>query len=164
MARLSHQRDRFKLPTRIRSRKNDAGGIPLRLALIDRIADLSGIETVERRDDTLPRQVDVYLRHDSTDRGRKPRPAPLLCSLNRNGVLVGGLDPWAKHQVVSHGWGKLTLNQVLIFLPRNNTELDVVWKIFRRAYDNLIVPLAKEPGSQLVSTWDWPKTSCITLH
>jgi len=164
MAITSHRRDRFILPTRIRSKKTIATGIPVRLVLIDRIADLQGIETVERRDDTLPRQVDVYLKCDCADRGQKSQPPTLLCSLNCNGVLVGGLDPWAKHQVVSHGWGKLILNQVLIFLPRDNTELEVVWKIFRRAYENLFTPLAAEPGRQIVSTWDWPKFSRPTLQ
>jgi hypothetical protein len=32
------------------------------MALIERIADLPGIETIERNDETIPRRVDIYLR------------------------------------------------------------------------------------------------------
>jgi len=164
MATKSHEPARFQLPARIRSKKCRSDEFQLRMDLIDRIADLRGIETVECRDDTVPRQVDVFLNRDAADRVRKFQSPPLLCSLNCDGVMVSGLDRWARHQVVSRGWGKLMADQVLIFLPRDNMELDVVWKIFQRAYDNLFVSYTSEQGTQILSTWDWPKFLRTTLH
>lgn len=154
----------FKLRARIRNRKSLSNDLQMRMALIDRIADLRGIETVERRDDTAPCQVDVYLKRDAADRVRKTQSPPLLCSLNCKGVFVSGLDRWEQHQVVSRGWGKLIFDQALVFLPRDNKELEVVWKIIQRAYGNLFVSPAEESGTHIVSTWDWPKCSRPSLH
>ena len=154
----------FKLRARIRNRKSLSNDLQMRTELIDRIAELRGIETIERREDTVPCQVDVYLKRDPADRVRKTQSPPLLYSLNCNGVMVSGLDRWAQHQVLSRGWGKLIFDQVLVFLPRDNKELDVVLKILHRAHDNLYVSSAKERGTQILSTWDWPKFSRTTLH
>lgn len=154
----------FKLRARLRNRRRASNELQMRTELIDRIGDLRGIETVERRDDTVPCQVDVYLKRDPADRVRKVQSPPLLYSLNCHGVMVSGLDRWARHQVLSRGWGKLIFDQVLVFLPRDNKELDVVWKILQRAYNNLFVSSARERGSQVLSTWDWPKISRTTLH
>lgn len=154
----------FKLRARIRNRRRESSDLRMRTELIDRIGDLRGIETVERRDDTVPCQVDVYLKRDASDRVRKVQSPPLLYSLNCQGVMVSGLDRWAQHQVLCGGWGKLIFDQVLVFLPRDNKELDVVWKILQRAYNNLYVPSARERGSQVLSTWDRPKFSRTILH
>jgi len=164
MATKSQKPVPFKLRARIRDRKRLSNDLRMKTELIDRIGDLRGIETVERRDDTVPCQIDVYLERDPADRVRKVQSPPLLYSLNCHGVMVSGLDRWAQHQVLSRGWGKLVFDQVLVYLPRDNKELEVAWKILRRAYDNLYVSSAKERGSQVLSTWDRPKFSRTTLH
>jgi len=164
MVTKSHKLARFELPARIRNKKSLSDDLKLRMALIDRIADFPGIETVECRNDTVPCQVDVYLKRDTAERVRRTQSPPLLYSLSCNGVMVSGLDRSAQHKVVSRGWGKLFFAQVLVFLPRDNKELDVVWKILQRAYDNLFDSSANESGTHIVSTWDWPKCLRTTLH
>ena len=164
MATPVHKPARFELTRRIRTETKFSSELDTRLALIDRIADLPGIETVERRADAVPWRVDVYLKRDSTRHLRERQPATLFCSLSRDGIAICGLDHWAKHQVVSRGWGKLDCDEVLVFLPRNGRELDTVWKLVRRAYDNLFDPSARIPGAHIVSIWDWPKFSRTTLQ
>lgn len=164
MATTVHKPARFELTQRIRTDRKFSRDLETKLALIDRIAGLPGIETVERRDDAVPCQIDVYLKRDSTRSLRERQAAPLFCSLSRDGIAICGLDLWARHQVLSRGWGKLNFDEVLVFLPRNSRELDTVWKVVRRAYDNLFDPSARVPGAHMVSTWDWPKFSRTTLQ
>ena len=164
MATTVHKPARFELTQRIRTDKKFARDLETKLALIDRIAELPGIETVERRDDAVPCRVDVYLKRDSARSFREGQAASLFCSLSRDGIAICGLDRWARHQVVSRGWGKLNFDEVLVFPPRDSRELDTVWKIVRRAYDNLFDPSAGGPGAHIVSTWDWPKFSRTTLQ
>ena len=164
MASTTQYVKRFGLPARIRTGKAYTNEFAAKMALIDRIADLHGIETVEYNSDAVPSQVDVYLALHPAGRARKSLSPPLLCSLNSKGLMVNGLDDWARHQVVSNGWGKLTFDLALVFLPRDDNELEVCWSIVQRAYDNLFVPSAEEPGTQILSTWDWPKFSRTNLH
>lgn len=164
MATTARNVCRFSLPARIRTGKAYSNEFATKLALIDRIADLRGIETVEHNGDAVPSHVDVYLARHSTVPDRKKLSPPLLCSLNSKDLTIKGLDDWARHQVVSNGWGKLISKAVLVFLPRDDYELEVCWSIVQRAYDNQFDSSAPEPGTQLVSTWDWPKFSRTTLQ
>jgi len=164
MATTAQNVCRFSLPARIRTGKAYPNEFATKLALIDRIADLPGIETVERNGDTVPSHVDVYLTRHSTIPVRKRLLPPLLCSLNSKGLTIEDLDDWARHKVVTSGWGKLIYNSVLVFLPRDYDELEVCWSIVQRAYGNLFDALAPEPGTQVVSTWEWPKFSRTTLQ
>ena len=163
MTATLHKPARFELPSRISAGKKASDELETRMALVDRIGGLPGIETVERRDDSVPCRVDVYLKRD-LDRRLRAHMAPLFCSLRRDGVVVRGLDGWAQHKVISKGWGKLDFDRVLLFLPRDRRELEAVWKILKRAYDNLFIPSARVPGAHIVSTWDWPKFSRTTLQ
>ncbi len=160
-ARLS---SRFKLPTRIRNKRNTARHFEARMALADRIAGLPGIETVERTDDMVPSRIDVYLRREGSARMFKSRQARLFCSLNCDSVIVSGLDRWGQHQVLSCGWGTLIDELVCIHLPRDHKELDSVWNIVHRAYKNFFDSSGPEPGSIVLSTWDWPKYSRTSLQ
>ena len=155
---------RFKLPARIRNKRNTAGDFEARIALADRIADLPGIETIERNNEAVPSRVDIYLRRESTDRGLKRKPPRLLCSLDRESVTVSGLDRWGRYQVLASGWGRLVDDLVCVDLPRDRKELEAVWSIVQRAYNRLYDSSAQEPGSLVLSTWDWPKFSRTSLQ
>lgn len=155
---------RFKLPARIRNKRNTAAHFEARMALADRIADLPGIETIERADDTVPSRIDVYLRRECAAGMLKSRPARLFCSIDRDSVTVSGLDRWGRHQVLSCGWGTLVDERVCIHLPRDRKELDAVWSVVHRAYKDLFDSSEPEPGSTVVSTWDWPKFSRTSLQ
>lgn len=163
MTATLHKPARFELPTRVCAERKAARRIDATMALVDRIADLPGIETVERRDDSVPCQVDVYLKRDP-ERQLRSHPATLFCSLTADSVVVRGLDLWAQHKVISSGWGKLDFDRVRIYPPRNRRELEVVWKILQRAHDKLFKPSANIPGAHIVSTWDLPKFSRTTLQ
>ena len=134
------------------------------MALADRIADLPGIETVERADDTVPCRIDVHFRREGSARILKGPRAHLFCSLDRDSVMVSGLDRWGRHQVLSCGWGTVIDELVCIHLPRDQKELDTVWSIVHRAYDNFLDSSEPEPGSIVLSTWDWPKVSRTSLQ
>ena len=164
MKKTARTTTRFKLPARIRNKRNIAGDFQARVALEDRIAALPGVETIERNDNAAPARVDIFLRRESTDRGLKRRPLRLLCSLGNDTVIVSGLDRWDRYQALSCGWGRLVDDLVCVYLPRDRNELETVWRIVLRAYDALFDSSAPEPGSLIVSTWDWPRFSRTSLQ
>ena len=164
MAKTAKKTDRFKLPARLRNKRRTPGDFSARVALVDRIADLPGIETVERNDETTPRRVEIYLQREASDRVLKRKAAPMLCSLDCNGVFLNGLDRWERYQVLAKGWGKLVGHEVCIYLPRDGHELEIVWGVIQRAYDRLFDPLTPESGSLVISTWDWPRFSRTSLQ
>lgn len=164
MAVNQYKPAQFELPPRIRTGKKSSREQEMRMALADRIADLTGIEILKRRDESIPGQIDVYVRQDSTARSLANHDAKLFCSLNSKGIMIRGLDRWAKHQLISRGWGKLIPGDVLVFLPRDGKELHIIWKVLQRAYDNIYDPAAKTSGTHIVSTWDWPQFSRTTLQ
>ena len=164
MARTTNNAARFLLPARIRNKRKSSGDFSARMALIDRIAELPEIETVERNDEASPRRVDIYLRRDAADRVLKRKPPQLLCSLDSNGVFLSGLDRWEQYQVLAKGWGRLVDDRVFVYLPRDNKELEAVWNTFRTAYERLIGPAKPESGSLVVSTWEYPRFSRTSLQ
>ena len=163
MATPAHQLSRFQLPARIRASKPGSEMLKQRLPVVDRIAELPGIEVVEYDGDTLPRQTNVYLHGVCARRSiRNPR-SLLLCDVGVGGIAVCGLDNWAKHQVVMRGWGRLVNDRVLLHLPRDDNEIEICWSILRQAYSSLFDPSACSPANKR-STWDMPKYSRTTLQ
>ena len=134
------------------------------MALADRIAELPGIEIIERRDEEVPCRIEIYLGHEGTNRATQGQPPFLLCSLERESVTVGGLDQWNRYQVLSYGWGKLVDDRVRVFLPRDRRELETVWLIVQNAHSRLFDASAPNSGSLTISTWDWPKFSRTSLQ
>lgn len=164
MTKTSKKGARLTLPTRIPNKRDVSGDFAARMALIDQIADLAGIETVESTNESLPRQVDIYLRRVGAGRLLKRKPAQRLCCLDCNSVTVSGLSRWDRYQVLTNGWGKLINDQVCLYLPRDSEEVEVIWSVIRQAHDRLTGPLIRESGSRIVSTRDWPKFSRTSLQ
>ena len=155
---------RFDLPIRIRSRKHAGTELQARLDLIDRIADLQDIDVAEQPDDAVPCRVDVYLTTRHPIASRDETRATLLCSLSRDGIAIHGLDRWARYQVLARGWGGLNHTCAQVYLPRDTNELEAVWQIVRRAYDNRHFEPERELEELVVSIWDWPKYSRTSLQ
>jgi hypothetical protein len=155
---------RLRLPARIRNKRNTAEDFEARVALADRIAELPGIEIIERRDEEVPCRIDIYLSHEDSNRRPLGKPAFLFCSFDRESVTVSGLDQWNRYQVLSYGWGKLVEDRVRVFLPRDRRELETVWLIVQSAHSRLFDASVPETGSQTISTWDWPKFSRTSLQ
>jgi hypothetical protein len=57
-----------------------------------------------------------------------------ICCVSNDTVSVFGLDLAIRHQVLSRGWGKLSRNEVLLFLPRDEEELEICWEILSYAH------------------------------
>jgi hypothetical protein len=56
--------------------------------------------------------------------------------------------------LLTNGWGRLANDQVRVYLPRDQKELEIVWRVIRQAYDRFTSPQIPESGSVVVSTWD----------
>jgi hypothetical protein len=164
MTKTSKKAARLTLPARIRNKQKSSGDFAARMALIDRIADLPGIETVERNDEDIPGRVEIYFRRETSDRVLKRKPARQLCCLDCNCVTVSGLSRWDTYQVLRNGWGKLVNDQVCVYLPRDHEELEIVWSVIRQAYCRFTGPPNPESGSVIVSTWDFPRFSRTSLQ
>jgi hypothetical protein len=163
MSGLLDEAGRLQLPARIRARSAPEDGFSSRLTLADRIAELPDIHTIERSLDTLPCSADVFLCKLAPS-GRKQRPAVLLCSISRDGIAVHGLGDWDRYQVLCNGWGKLHRDRVLIFLPRDERELEVCWHILQSAYRLLSEASAVAPPQRMTSPWDLPRFSRTPLQ
>ncbi len=134
------------------------------LALVARIGRLAGVEVVESGGDTLPRQVTAYLQEQPSRRTIGNPRTVLFCRMNSDGIAVHGLDNWARHQVVMRGWGKLLSNRALLFLPRDDTELETCWSILQQAYESLTDPSANALGRCNAPNREMPKYSRTTLQ
>ena len=164
MATSAAHLQRFRLPVRTRLAAAASGPLPAHLALAERIADLPGIDTIDSSADTLPRVVHVYLLCKGRPRTIRPGRGQLLCAISAEGVILNGLDRVRKHQVLSRGWGRLVEDAVLLFLPRNDEELETCWGILRSAYDSLFDASVASKGTVKVSMWDVPRFSRTTLQ
>ena len=135
MATAAYDLTRLTLPIRIRAKKVDPDGLRARLELADRIATFAGVST-EDHDATVPRSVDVFLQAQGESAHRQS-PDVLLCTINCEGIWVYGLDDSDRHQILLRRWGRLQANGVLLFLPRDDEELEVCWTILQRAFRRL---------------------------
>lgn len=164
MATPAHELPRFQLPARIRAGRAAPQGLPESLDLTDRIAGLPGVEVVACRDATSPCRASAYL-HEHADIRTLTNPRSLLlCRVDADGIAVYGLDNWARHQVVMRGWGRLLCNRVMLFLPRDYSELETCWSIIRQAYNALTDMSAKTSKRGNAATWLMPKYSRTTLQ
>lgn len=163
MGIVAERPDRFRLPARIRASSAPQDEFSCRLALADRIAALPGIVTEDDPCDTLPSRASVYLQFTNRSPRRYLQRA-LLCTISCGGVELFGLDTWGKQQVLSAGWGSLQRDYVLLYLPRDEQELEVCWDILRRTYQNISTPSAKPPLAHVVSTSARSRFSRTTLQ
>lgn len=162
MAQPISYRVRFRLPARIRTSIRPLPDFRPRLSLVDRIADMPGVVATEDSGSTVPRCVRVFLRPEVTS-AKDRAPDRLFCEISLDGILVHGLKSWDKHQVLSRGWGRSKKRNVLLHLPRDETELDVCWLILQRAYDFLIhAPAVLE--TRLSFREELSRFSRATLH
>jgi len=137
MAMPAFEQNRFRLPTRIRTRLGLETAYPAHFELADRIAELPYVRTVEDALDVLPSTVAVFLQPD-TSPARKRQAAVLFCRINNAGISVEGLTDTERHHVLSRGWGKLENRRIRLLLPRDDGELAVCWDILCRAYRSII--------------------------
>ena len=153
----------YRLPARIRLGKPSENELACRLMLADRIADFPGFKTEDDGSATLPCRVNVFLQVAAPSM-HKDTNSELLCTISREGILMCGLSRGDKHQVLSAGWGKLVGENVNIYLPRDEQELEVCWDVLQRAYQELASTSAKPSAARNTSPWEMPRFSRTTLQ
>ena len=151
----AERRSRLKLPTRIRSAVESSHEFAPRLNLADRIAALPGVSVTEADCDAGLYAVQLVLITPS-DANLTSEKSTLFAEIGRDGIVLHGLSGWDKHQVLSSGWGKLRKRHVLLYLPRDERELEVGWTILRRAYDCLL-DLSTDPSRHNIYIADMPR-------
>lgn len=157
MAANPHSPSRLNLPARIRSGKLPPA-LALKLALADRIAQMPGICVLENESGLIPGTVEVYLCTGSDSAPGRPQ----LCQISARGIRVYGLGDWDKHQILSRGWGNLTGKQVLLFLPRDDEELELCWLILQQAREALLDETNGIPRQRIASPCGLPQFSRST--
>lgn len=125
------------LPDRVRTRQASDNAISIRLALAERIAGLPMAKAVDHGPVGDWAHVDVVVTPETASLRKTPDPV-LLCSIGTNGIVVHGLTDQSRHRVLSRGWGRLHGSNTLLFLPRDDEELDTVWSLLFSAYNHLV--------------------------
>lgn len=163
MTSLLQNEMKFQLPARIRIKSASREGYLARLLLADRIAELPGIETVETDAARLPGSITIHLVSD-TARARKQKPPVLFCRISIEGINLQGLSDRDRYHVLARGWGTLAQDNVLVYLPQDEQELDVCWSIIQHAYNVLLgSPLESSPRP-IVAARELPQFSRTTLQ
>lgn len=163
MVALLQENTQLQLPSRIRSKLAATDGGLARLALAERISELPGIRTVETGSQLLPSGVSVFLQ-DHSGSIRKQLPPRLLCNISRDGIRVHGLADRDRNQILSRGWGSLTQDSVLVYLPRDDMETEVCWSILQHAYNSLTTVSVRPPSVRRASVGALPRFSRTTLQ
>lgn len=164
MPAIARQTPRFSLPKRIRAGQPSWNDGALRAALADRLGALAGAELIADNDDTVSRDVHVYV--DPVTRVLRSRGRPMpLCTISADEIRVYGLSDWDRHQVLAHGWGKLMPDGVLLHPPGNAHEFDVCWRIIQHAYTTVMeISAQSQPAKRTAWTGDLPRFSRTTLQ
>lgn len=133
------------LPDRARLRQAFSNDLAVRLKLAERIASLAGARVFDHDPNGDWTNVDVVVTPPSRSFRKEPEPV-LLCSIATDGIVVHGLDDASRHRVLSRGWGRLHGANTLLFMPRDDDELEIVWSLLLSAHQQLIyTPAAAVP-------------------
>lgn len=137
MATRARDIDFLILP--VRATLVQAGGenISAKIALSDFISDLPGIQVVDHNAVGGSRKVDVQYQPPTTSARKRYRPL-FLCRIGCDSIVVSGLNDRDRCQVLSRGWGCRHPAGVALHFPRDDQELEMTWRILRRAYDALV--------------------------
>ena len=125
------------LPDRARLRQASSNDLAVRLKLAERIASLSDVRVFDHDPNGDWTNVDVVVTPQSRSFRKEPEPV-LLCSIAADGIVVHGLNDASRHRVLSRGWGRLHGSNTLLFMPRDEDELETVWSLLLSAHQFLI--------------------------
>lgn len=145
---------RLQLPTRIRASTAANNGIAYRYLLADRSTALPNIKIVRDNASGLPCDVSLYLQE----------PEILLGHFGAGGIRLRGLSDADRHRLVAKGWARLTADGVIIFLPRNDRELEICWNIVFHAYSSITESSARVPRVQSSKYGNTPRFSRTSLQ
>jgi hypothetical protein len=148
----------FALPTRVRGKPARASGSVAQFQLIERIAELPCVQTVERGSPDGPITACVYLQPT-----RKRLPPVMFCRVSHTGISVEGLSDAERYQVLCKGWGRLEAHRIQLFMPQDQNELEACWSILYRAYNSIINPPKQPPTAPPVLFGSSPEPSHTSL-
>jgi hypothetical protein len=152
----------FVLPMRVCGKPGRGLGSVAQFQLIERIAELPHVQTVERGTHCGPITACVYLQPDQRP-ARKQFPPVMLCQVSHTGISIEGLSHAERLEVLGKGWGRLEAHRVQLFLPRNDSELEACWSILYRAYNSIINPPQQTPTAPAVLLGESPEPSHTSL-
>ena len=142
---------------------DDNCNISARLSLADRIADLPDVYVVDHEPDGGEMRVDVYLGKREAVQRRQAAPT-MLCIIGAGGIVVHGLADVDRHQVLSRRWGRLRRQGVLLYLPRDEEELEIVWRILERACKALVTKEVTGRPPRRALVYELPRFSRTNLQ
>jgi hypothetical protein len=58
----------------------------------------------------------------------------LFCHIDHDGILLPGISPLDKEQVLQKEWATRADDSVNVFLPRDSIEMEIAWRIVLLAY------------------------------
>ena len=163
MVAAADQVRRFILPARIQLNSSLTNNWQPRLSLVERIAELPHIVTAENAIDTLDFNVSVYLQQAAPSLRKRLEPIR-FCNIDHDGIEVFGLNDTDKQQVLSRGWGRSGASRVLMYLPRDDTEVEICWNILMRAYERLYEQSTEARSIRVVPAWTLPNFSRTNLQ
>lgn len=101
--------------------------------LTERIAALPGIrpEHTLLADDSLA--TDHFI-EDSYVLRRSSTSPQLLCHVDCDGIMLPEISALDKEEVLQKGWSSYTDGPVILFLPRDNIEMEIAWRIVLLSY------------------------------
>jgi hypothetical protein len=101
--------------------------------LAERVAALPGIrpEHTILADSTLA--TDHFI-EDSCVLQHSWRKPQLLCHIDCQGILLAEISPVDKEEVLQKGWSSSAGEALILFLPRDSIEMEIVWRIVLLAY------------------------------
>ena len=152
----------LKLPKRIRTIRGPNTEYAARFALADRIAELPSAQVVEDGPHPLPGSISVYLQLDNRP-ARKRSPAVLFCRVDHTGISVEGLSDSERNHILCRGWGTLEYHRIKLFLPRDDSEVEICWSILYRAHATLINSPLVSPSAPIGSFGEFPETPRTSL-
>jgi hypothetical protein len=162
MSATANQSDRLVLPTRVRSRLVPDSGFSALSALAERFAELPFVQLVESAAGVGRTDTCAYFQPREQP-ARSKAPAYLFCRIGYNGISLLGLTDPERHQVLSRGWGRLDRQRVLLYLPRDESELAICWSILYRAYNSIINSPEQMSASPRAHFDDYPEPSHTSL-
>lgn len=151
------------LPIRSRIMQAPDSNILTKLSLADRIAGLADVHVVDHEPAGGQLRVDVYLGKREAVQRKQPEPT-MFCSIGADGIVVHGLADVDRHQVLSRRWGRLHGQGVLLYMPRDADELDIVWRILERACAALVTAAVTGRSPRRALVYELPRFSRTNLQ
>lgn len=101
--------------------------------LVERIDGLPGVRPKSVGESPNGRVREFYVESDYSQNLRCQSPC-LLCRVSDEGIFIQHMNSSDRTEVLEQQWGEYVAGAIRVFLPRDDIELDLVWRIVLLAY------------------------------